>query len=214
MELLALVAAGTACSTVSTNARTLDPGSTSLTAGVELNMVRYGDIPAPIPQLDAGARFGVVDGFDLGVKTWGVWTPLLYFVGVATDAKIQLVRSASRDTGVDLALDAMGGYQLVAGSDAYPIHTAFGGAQLLIGLNIEGGHSLVIGPTFLDQLNLSQGSHAVQAPFGGSSLAFYYRVDRMFLLAPEVALLWSPVGTETSHGTGILKVSLGLLYDL
>ncbi|HUB09839.1 MAG TPA: hypothetical protein VMB50_22745 [Myxococcales bacterium] len=201
--LLGVLGLSTGCPsfTLLKNARALDHGEFQFTAAPE---VYGGVVPTTaatptggtlfLPQVELGARYGIVDGFDLGLK--------LYIAGIELDSTIQLVRGGP----VDLALEPGVGYFGIqagsgassAGFDAIPFQV-----PLLVGINFGPGHQFFFGPqvdpyVLIVDAGGSGGSSATGVElFVGGTIGLSFKVGRLFRITPEIELM-SPVYASVS----------------
>jgi hypothetical protein len=125
-----------------TTPRTLDPGDVQFQIAPELIVV---DNPPPVslapgttvypgrtsfPMATFGARVGVLDGFEFGMRD--------NFGGLAMDAKVRLLKGR-----LDVALDP--GFQMMYAADGSPIYFQ---APVLLGVNVWDWLSVVLSPGF------------------------------------------------------------------
>jgi len=220
---LALLLAG--CPSFSTmgTARTLPVGNTQIVvvpqaaytkewsvAGLDRRMdVIY-------PQFELGIHHGVTEDLEVGAKGW--------ILGFEVDTKVQLIRSPSDSSGIDLAVDpgigylaftqeqSLGGTSLTASQNSLSFYL-----PLLVGFNFAGGNQLVLGPKLIDQIILpSSDTGTGNVLWGGASVGYAWKVGN-FRLLPEVTVVYPmsvvqrPGATFSFGGIGV-QCGVGLLF--
>jgi hypothetical protein len=220
---LALLLAG--CPSFSTmgTARTIPVGKTQFVVSPQAAYTKRWSIggldqrtDALFPQFELGIRHGVTEDVEVGAKGW--------VLGFLVDAKLQLLRSQSDSSGVDLAIAPGVGYLgfTQGQSLASPSLTASQNSlsfylPLLVGINFAGGSQLVIGPKLIDQIILpSSQTGAGNVLWGGASLGYAWKVGD-FRLLPEVTVVY-PMSVVQKPGatfnfSGIAaQAGIGLLF--
>jgi len=185
-------------------ARTLPKRGLELFAapGIRAIATPSGD-PNIRPTIDVGARYGASDRVDVGIRA-GEW-------GAAAAGRIQLVRGATKETGVDV-LVAPGLAYTLTDKLAFELPVAFG-------INLRGENQIVLAPRFVHQMRFGVGDldRPAQFVFLGASLGFVWQIGRNVALMPEFGMLFGvyaePGFTSfTTPGPGI-QAALGVLWD-
>lgn len=155
------------------------------------------------PSFEIGARYGVTDALDLGVRVGDY--------GASLAARVQLHRSPSKSSGVDV---------LVAPGLAYTLEDKLAvELPLLVGFNFKGGHQLVLAPRVVYQMRFGVGDldHPAQFWFAGASAGFVWQLTSHVALMPElgalVAFYSEPGFTSFTQAGPALQFALGLLWD-
>jgi hypothetical protein len=215
------VVAAAACAPQMTmsRARTLQPGTAQVGAGVEAAVVAppvSSDAKVPLANLAVGYRRGVADGFDAGARSWIFGIPAFWTWGIAGDAKWQLRTSPSPGRGVDVALGGILAYQQVRNGGT-PWHIGAITLPLLIGHNF-GKHQLVWGPRLSWALLGAEGQRTIDIPAWGLSVGFAWRFARRWEFVPELTWMYSPIHMNgevmTQQGATGSQLTLGLTYRL
>jgi hypothetical protein len=162
-----------------------------------------------IPSLEVGGRFALSDAVEVGGKVW----PL----GAELNSKFGLVRSATQDAGVNLAVaPAASVYTFSAGSSQAATYVWLH-APLLIGISVPGGSELTFGPRVSDML-MSSGGDRLNVVFLGGSLGYAWKVGDGFRILPELAFGYpvaASVGgasvTDFEPKGALIQANLGFL---
>lgn len=193
LAVLALALFG--CPSFSTmgTARTIGRGKTQLLVAAEgMGSATHSGVGV-LPQLELAGRYGFTDDVELGLKAW--------YLGAALDAKVQLIRSANPESGLDVAFDPTIGW-------GAPNKLTVA-VPLLLGFNFRGGHQLVLGPRLVDQLwfdPAQPAARAVNALLAGMSVGFAWKISERVRLMPELSVLYpiaAAPGVSTYAGTGV-----------
>lgn len=187
-NLLLLLVAAALCAGCATflsagSARTLDKGQVELLVVPKTDFLVY-------PSVEVGARYGLVDWAEIGIRAWppgGILFPMFVRlnrgvpVAAQLESKFQLKRSAST-TGVDLALAPNVSYMY------FPAGNVVGTeVPLLIGFNLKRGHQFVFGPRVGTRVWIN-----TKTPtwffLAGASAGVRFKLGEVFSLTPEVAL--------------------------
>ncbi len=207
---------GCASFTTMGTATTIEKGSVQAFVAPEAEMVgSETGKPGTLPQLEAGLRYGLTERVEIGSKVWGL--------GAGLDSKIQLLRSVSRDSGIDLAIDPGLSYVNVGLAGLVPTTRVVSFyLPVLVGMNFEGGHQLVGGARLVEQIAWSEGGQVPstrQILWSGASLGFAFKISDGFRLMPEVAVALPLVNTaldgsdaKSMRGTFFLQGGLALLF--
>jgi len=208
---LLVLAAGCPAFTSMGTARTLSPGSsqTWVSAGVYRTTLVSGTPPGTVerseawlPLVEAGLRFGLVDRLDLTLRA-GTG-------GGALEPRIQLLRSATVDSGVDLLLvPSIGWTSLFATNRDDVVSGVAGGLALPIGLNLGDGSQLVATPriswvsdALLGGTMLAGGSLGLVLHVGGDA-------SRPWYVIPECGVAGVSGGGRSFDGP-VVQCALGL----
>lgn len=168
------------------------------------------------PQFELGIHHGVTEEVEVGAKGW--------ILGFQVDTKVQLVRSPSASSGIDIAVDpgigylaftqqqSLGATSLTASQNSLSFYL-----PLLVGFNFAGGSQLVLGPKLIDQVILpSSDTGSGNVLWGGASVGYALRFGN-FQLLPEVTVVYpmsvvqSP-GATFSFGGIAVQGGVGLLF--
>lgn len=174
--------------------------------------------PVPLPWIQVGAGWhrGYGGGLELGARLWGGSFLSLSTLGIALDAKLQLVQSPEPTRGVDVATGLSLAYH-VGDLGGWPWNGPTATVPLLVGFNLGRLH-LVLGPRGGVTWVTGQGQAPLLLGFGGLSLGMEMRLHRQFSLMPELVLLYSPVsfdGTRVDapqRGASLAELGLGVSY--
>ncbi len=210
LALLAL--AGCPAFTAMGPARTVGPGSsqTWVSAGAYRTILVSGTPPGPVdrsvewlPLIETGLRLGLSDSVDLTLRA-GTG-------GASIGPRIQLVRSAKEDSGVDLLLETSVGWtSLLAGSSDDRVSGACAGLALPLGVNLGGGSQVVATPRVAVVRDAVLGA----ATLAGGSLALVLRTGgpagRPWYLVPECGVA-KVSGDGLSFEGPVLQCALGLV---
>ncbi len=196
LALVPILAFLTGCPSFTTmgTARTLPEGTTQFyvaSGGVQLRDFRSTSGTGStletigLPQFELGARHGVAESVEVGGKIW--------FLGAELNSKVQLHRSDTPDSGIDLALGpALSAYPFTAqdssGKDVQAIF-AWAHLPLLIGVNVPGGSQLVLGPRISDLIAAS-GGNMTNVFWAGGSLGYAWKIGPTFRILPEVSIAY------------------------
>ena len=139
-----------------------------------------------VPQFELGMRRGVTDTVDVGAKLW--------LLGMAIDAKFQLLRSPTGDSGIDLAISPGLGWLGFNDGDGNGFNVVTGYASLPIGINLPGGSQFVLLLSAPDG-SVATGARAVLGAAAGRSrparvALAAYRYLPGFSLAAEAVYRW------------------------
>lgn len=220
---LALFLAG--CPSFSTmgTARTLPPGNTQLVVSPQAAYTKRWSIAGleqrtdvVFPQLELGIHHGVTENVEVGAKIW--------VLGFEVDTKLQLGRSQSDSSGIDIAIDPGIGYlgftqgqgigttSLTTSQNSLSLYL-----PLLVGFNFAGGNQLVLGPKIIEQIILpSSQTGAGNVLWGGASVGYAWRFGN-FQLLPEVTVVYpmsvvqKPGATFSFSGIAV-QGGVGLLF--
>ncbi len=173
---LVLGCAGCMSFTTLGRARTVERKRVELFAAPELRATATldGD-PTVRPAGEIGVRYGVADRVDVGARVGES--------GGSVTTRVQLVRSASRRSGVDL---------LIAPGVAYTLTDKLAlELPLAIGFNLPGENQIVLAPRAVYQMRFGVGGldHPAQFVFVGLSAGFVWQLAKHVALAPEIAVL-------------------------
>jgi len=197
-------------------ARTVDRGTTQVYTAPEVSRISRGGRPLVTPQVEFGLRHGVSDRVEFGAR---VWMP-----NIAVDAKVQLLRAATPDSGFDLAIDPtigyLGGFSGTESGEGDTLHVLTIAAPLLVGWNVGRGNQLVVSARLVDQVWFGTGNATTTANllYAGGSLGFVWKVTDGFRLMPEIGFGAPFVQTLTHLGTDVglggfgLQLGLGFLF--
>jgi len=155
------------------------------------------------PLVDAGARYGLSDHFELDAH--------LSTFGIAAGSRIQLVRSADPEAGLDL---------LVAPAFAFTfMNKPALELPLVAGWNLRGRHQLVASARIVYQQHwgVDGVSGPVHFAYAGGSLGFVWQLWEHVALVPEIAILtelWAQPGftSELPNALG-MQGGIGVLWD-
>jgi hypothetical protein len=127
------------------------------------------------PSLELGIRYGISDRIEVGGK--------IFPVGAELGMKAQVLRSASTDRGLDLAV--------APSLSVYPWSkgvAGWGNLSIPLGFNVGGGNQLVLSPRGTMFLVTSEeGSGSVF--MAGGSMGFAVKLKPGLTLLPEVSAL-------------------------
>jgi hypothetical protein len=163
-----------------------------------------------VPQFELGMRRGVTDTVDVGAKLW--------LLGMAIDAKFQLLRSPVQDTGVDLAISPGLGWLGFNDGDGNGFNVVTGYASLPVGINLPGGSQFVLTPKAIYQRYMARsdgGSGSVGIFFVGGSAAFAWKLGSMYVL-PEISIMQpaaqGEAGDAVYYDGVVFQGGVGLLF--
>lgn len=156
-----------------------------------------------MPLLDGGVRHGLTDGADLGFR--------LGLGGMSVGPRLQLVRSASVERGVDVLLEPTIGVTGVLPSERGGLVSGgYVSLALAVGLNLGEGHQLVLTPRlaavtdhYLGRYVLPGGSAALAIRVAGTN-------DRPWLLIPECGTAPVVGGSASSFDGPVVQCALGV----
>jgi hypothetical protein len=219
---LALLAGCPSFSTMGT-ARTLPVGKTQFVVAPQAAYTKEWSIAGLdrrsdvlFPQFELGIHHGVTEDVEVGAKAW--------ILGFEVDTKVQLLRSPSDRSGIDLAIDPGIGYlgftqaqslsstSLTASQNSLSLYL-----PLLVGFNLGDGSQLVLGPKLIDQVILpSSDTGAGNVLWGGASFGYAWRIGN-FQLLPEVTVVYPMSVVQKTGATfnfsGIAaQAGVGLLF--
>jgi len=225
LSILPVAFALAGCPSFSTmgTARTLPVGKTQFVVSPQAAYTKHWSIAGldqgtdvVFPQFELGIHHGVTDDVEVGAKGW--------ILGFELDTKVQLLRSQSESSGIDLAIDPGIGYlgftqgqslattSLTASQNSLSFYL-----PLLVGFNFAGGNQLVLGPKIIDQVILpSSETGAGNVLWGGASLGYAWKVGN-FRLLPEVTVVYpmsvaqKPGATFSFSGIAV-QGGVGLLF--
>lgn len=176
-------------------ATALAAGETRYSAGFETSYLTVSlqpgeATPAPWGALETGVHHGFGHNLELGARAWGFGFPwLVNTLGVAGDAKLQVVHGPGPDVALALSLAyhraALGGTPTHVGEVTVPV---------LVGFDV-GRSQLVVSPRFRAGVIGSVGQVPITLGAGGVGLAWYLPVRRVEL-APEVIVTYSPIALD------------------
>jgi len=205
----AFVLAGCPSLTTMGTARTIERDTTQTWVAAEAVGVSFeadGDtVSGTFPQFEFGFRRGITDGFELGGR--------LFLLGAELDGKVQLVRSESQDSGIDIAIAPGVGWFGVNVADTR-FNVVSGYLTIPVGINLPGGSQLVLGPKGIYQRwMLNAGSSDIL--FVGGSVGFAWKLGTMYIL-PEIAVV-QPIIKPASNESLKLNATffqggIGLLF--
>lgn len=165
---------------------------TESTAGVEREKLWS-------PQLDAGVSIGVSEAVDVSARAW--------LGGGSLSARLQLLRSASIDSGVDVAVEPAFGYTAIALDER--VSGVFGGLSMPVGLNVGSGSQIVAAPRIywmhdrvMGNATLAGGSLGLAIRLPSSSGAERYVVPECGVVAPLGGPTGEFAGPLTQCGVG------------
>lgn len=163
-----------------------------------------------VPQFELGMRRGITDDFELGGKLW--------LLGAALEGKVQLVRSPSQDSGIDIALAPAIGWLGLNSSDGSDFNVVTLYLNLPIGVNVPGGSQLVLTPKAIYQRYMASGgggSGSADLVFLGGSVGFALKLGSTYIL-PEVSIMQPVVNPATSdvikYDGVVFQGGVGLLF--
>lgn len=202
------------CATMSTigTAETLNHKQLQVFAAPEVSLSgpRGNSPKVPLPEMSVGARYGVTDRVEVGLKASALpFGQTLTTASIEGGGKLQLPKPHPR---IDVAVAASAGYRFarVSGAD-YEIISA--SLPLYVGYDLGERFQVVLGPRIGDQLWLSAGAHPVHLPFAGSSLGLVWRVNDRLTIVPEVTVLRTPTAMDQTDGTVLVHTGLGVLFS-
>jgi len=184
-------------------ARVLDKGDTEVWAAPEALVYTSGSGASIRPVVDMGARYGLTRSIELDGH--------LSTFGATLGPRIQLLRSASPVTGLDIAVAP-------AASFTYPDKVALE-LPVLLGWNLPHKHQIILAPriTYLERFGVAGFDRPISFLFAGGSVGFAYRVSRSLTIMPEVAFLgqlYAEPGFNSNVGGGLgMQGGIGFLYD-
>lgn len=189
-------------------ARTVPPGKAQefVSAGAYRATLVSGTPPEPvdrsvewIPFAEAGVRFGLGESVDLSIRA-GTG-------GGSIGPRIQVLRSASQDSGVDVLVDPSIGWTGFFPGDREGVVTGMTVSLALpVGWNIGGGSQLVLSPRVALVNDRAVGPDAM----AGASLGLVLALGTgpgSWLLSPECAL-----ASSRRTGDPVLQCGLGLFW--
>lgn len=190
------------CASLSTldRARTLQKGQVRVTPAVAAAQTLSSGGSGVTPRFEVGLGYGAEDDVEVFGKLWGS--------GLSGGTKMQLVRSDSANSGVDVAVAPSVGWHF---SDKLTFDL-----PLLAGINLGGGHQLVLSlrPAYAAWLDPGGIGRPVSYVFLGGSLGTWTRITESLAFLPEIAWtgnLFAEEGFGTPIGSGAgLQISLGL----
>ena len=212
--LLAVVAAWLcACASFSTlkTARAIDQGTSQVAVSVgAIGVTLPKDAPSNgtrkdqvqvVPQFELSARYGIADGFDLGVKVWAL--------GGEVNSTISLVRSASFDLALAPSVGLIDYSYTDSNNNTTQVVEVFGKLPLLFGLRFGPGNEdeLVFGPEIIavavaagDDYN---NTYSTSGALAGGLIGISFKVNRWLRVMPELTVL-TPISsfpTPSSYST-------------
>ena len=181
-----------------TTPRTLDPGTVQWQVAPEVIGVSYNatttdvngnpvtqNVSAALPMVPSfGARVGVADGFDVGVR-------LQNLDSLAADFKIRLYKSMF-DVAVDPGLQ---GFYASTNNNGFGV--VYFHVPVLLGLNFSDKVSLVLTPGFVYSVATAsvnngsgvQGAATATGVMGRLGLGFDFRIGKKFAIHPELTFM-------------------------
>ncbi len=204
--LLPLLLSLTGCTSFANfgRARVVDQGHVEAWVAPEALMVTSGNGVSIRPVADMGVRYGLTRSVEIDARVTSV--------GVGAGPKVQLRRSPSRSSGLDLALAP-------ALSFTYADKVA-AELPLLIGINLPRRNQLVLAPrvVYLERFGVPGFDRPVAFAFAGGSVGFAWTVTPAFTLMPEMSFLtqiYAEPGFNSNVGGGLgMQGGIGFLYDL
>ncbi len=192
-------------------ARTVAPGDVQewISLGAYRTTLVSGQAPGTVtrdqvwlPLVEAGLRFGVARGVDLGLRAGSG--------GGSVAPRFQLVRAETEDAGVDLLFEASLGWTGVYAEHGGGVSGLFTGLALPFGVNLGGGSQAlatprvaVVSDSVLGSTVLSGGSLALALRLAGSA-------GRAWYLVPECAVAGVSGGPRSFDGP-LIQCALGVL---
>jgi len=201
MLLLGALASGCATYTTLGSARTIDEGTSQLYVAPELSRTKRFGKPLFSPQLELGARYGLTEDVELGLRLW--------LPNASLGAKVQLHRSPSEHEGFDLALEPsvgyLGGFSGTATGEGDTLHVLTFGLPVLAGWNVGGGHQLVGSLRVIDQVwtGTDDSTMTANLVFLGGSVGFVFLATEGLRLVPEVGVGFPVVQTLSGFGSDV-----------
>jgi hypothetical protein len=223
MKRLAILAAAASalagCASFSTmsTARTVERDQTQMWiapefVGMTIDTGTSNQQAIAVPQFEFGFRRGITDGAEIGAKLW--------LLGAAIESKFQLVRAATQDAGIDVAIaPGIGWLGFNSKGDDFNVVTGY--LSLPVGINIPGGSQLVLTPKGIYQRYMARGPNSggssgdVTLMFVGGSAGFAWKLGTSYIL-PELSIM-KPV-LQGSQGDAIyykgvvFQGGIGLLF--
>jgi len=184
-------------------ARVVDEGHVEAWAAPEALMVTSGSGMSIRPIADMGVRYGLTHSVELDAK--------LTSVGASVGPKLQLLRSPSRNSGLDLSAAP-------ALSFTYADKVAVE-LPLLVGINLPHENQLVLAPrvAYLERFGVPGFDRPVSFAFVGGSVGFAWSVTEHLTLMPEMSFLtqlYAEPGFNSNVGGGLgMQGGIGFLYD-
>lgn len=197
--IVGLVASGCASFSTLDRARTLDRGRVRITPAVgTIGSVAEGGA-AFHPRFELAAGYGAEEGVEVFGKAW--------YAGITGGTKLQVLRSRSESSGVDVAFAPAVGWQW---SDKLSFEL-----PLLVGINFGERSQVVLAarPSYLGWFGAGGLARPVSFVLVGGSIGVWWRLADALALLPEVAWTGAAfaeegMGTLTGGGLG-LQLSLG-----
>jgi hypothetical protein len=185
-------------------AHTVEPGHFELLAAAGAGGVAVVDAAQNVePRFEVGARYGLSDRTDLGLRVSDS--------GALLTARFQVLRAPTGTLGIEILAAPGLAY-------TYPEKLSFE-LPVLVGLPLRGGNELVFAPRVVEMLDFGDGDlgHPAQFVFVGGSLAFVWQLWTHVALVPELGLLvnvYSEPGFSTFTAAGpALQLAVGVLWD-
>jgi len=184
-------------------ARTLDEGKLELFGAPEGLAITNGKELAIRPVGELGARYGLTDRVELDGR--------LTTLGVTLGPRVQLLRSPSKECGVDVALAPAFAF---TSPDKLAVEL-----PLQVGINFRGEHQLVFAPRAVYQarVDVPGSDHPVSFVLLGGSVGFVWQFSKHVALMPELSVLaqaYAEPGYSSNVGGGLgIQGALGLLID-
>ena len=190
--------------TVVGRAHTVEPGHLELFAAPGASGVAVVNADQNLkPRIEVGARYGVGERIDLGVR--------LSESGALGSARFQVLRAPPGMFGIEV-LAAPGVAYTYADKLSFEL-------PVLIGMNLVGGNQLVVAPRVVEVLDFGEANlgHPAQFVFIGASVGFVWQHWMHVALMPELGLLvnvYSEPGFSTFTAAGpALQLAFGVLWD-
>jgi hypothetical protein len=192
---LGFVVAGCPSATTMGLAKTLDQGRVQgyVAPGFAAAAVvgAGASVGGAFPDIEAGIRYGVTDGAEIGAR--------LGLSGLTLEGKFALARNPTFDSGIDLSLNP--GIGFFAGGTTGASASVFNiSLPLLVGFNMS-GNQLVLGPKLVDQLWLVTGGTA-NFLYAGLSVGYGIKVSPSFRLLPEISAIFPVLTSAAAGGVG------------
>lgn len=212
----ALFLGGCASFSTMSTARTVAPDTTQTWVAPEFVGMTIdtgsgsGNEAISVPQFEVGVRRGISDGVELGAKLW--------LLGAAFEGKFQLLRSATEDAGIDVALAPAIGWLGFNSGDGDGFNVVTGYLSLPVGVNMAGGSQLVLTPKAIYQRYMAKSgadTGSVSIMFLGGSAGFALKVGTTYIL-PEISVMQPVVqgdaGESMYYDGVVFQGGVGLLF--
>jgi hypothetical protein len=184
-------------------ARVIPKGDTQFQVGVGGQQLREWSLDETgvaesltFPGFELGVSHAVSDSAEVGGKIW--------FIGAELNAKFQLHRSESPESGIDVALAPAVSYfpfsSENSAGETVTVSFAFVHLPLLVGVNLPGGSQIVLGPRISDTIVMASGggtSESANVFWLGGSLGIAIKAGDKFRIMPQVSAMYP---AAASHG--------------